>query len=174
MEYHESHRKRRGEDLFGLIVLVVGVTLFWQSYLIAGFSALSSPGAFPMAASAVMVISAVIVVIGNLRRGGPISDEVILPRTVALFTGLVIAYALTVVPLGFVLASLLFLTLGMKLLYRAGWGMCIGVSVASLIVIYVIFRLLFQVVLPEGIVPEREIMSAIGNMFGGAEEEVQQ
>jgi hypothetical protein len=48
------------------------------------------------------------------------------------------------------------------------------VSVASLIVIYVIFRLLFQVVLPEGIVPEREIMSAIGNMFGGAEEEVQQ
>lgn len=174
MDFHESHQKRRGEDLFGLIVLVVGVVLFWQSYLIAGFSALSSPGAFPMATAAVMVISGVIVVIGNLRRRGRLSDEKILPGTVLLFTGLVVAYAVALVPLGFILASFGFLVLGTKLLYRSGWTRCILLALVSLVLIYVIFRLVFQVVLPEGIVPEREIISAIGRAFGSGSGEVAQ
>jgi hypothetical protein len=65
-----QRRKRPGEDAFGIILLVVSLVLAWQSYKIAGFSALSSPGAFPLAASAAMVIAALIVVIGNLRRPG--------------------------------------------------------------------------------------------------------
>jgi putative tricarboxylic transport membrane protein len=173
MEYHESHQKARGEDLFGMVVLVVSVLLFWQSYEIAGFSSLSSPGAFPLAASATMVFVSVIVVIGNARRRGQLSAEPILPGTIALFTVLVIAYAVALVPVGFTLASLLFLTLGMKMLSRRGWGYCLLVSVCSLVVIYVIFRILFQVVLPEGVLPEREIMSAIGGIFGAGEEGAQ-
>lgn len=169
MDFHETHRKRRGEDLFGLLVLVASMLLFWQSYQIAGFSALSSPGAFPLAASGVMVIAAVIVVVGNLRRRGRRSDETIMPATIALFVGLVVAYAVALVPLGFILASFGFLTLATKLLYRAGWGRCILLALASLVVIYVVFRLVFQVVLPEGVVPEREWMAALGTLFGGAE-----
>jgi hypothetical protein len=169
MEFHESHQKRRGEDLFGLIVLLVSVLLFWQSYTIAGFAALSSPGAFPMAASAVMALAALIVVIGNARRRGRISDEPILPATIAIFTGLVVAYAAALGPVGFLPSSFLFLTLGMKLLFRRGWGHCALVALGSLVLVYIVFRLVFQVVLPEGIVPEREIMAAIGNIFGGGE-----
>jgi hypothetical protein len=169
MDFHETHEKRRGEDLFGLLVLVASVLLFWQSYRIAGFSALSSPGAFPLAASAVMVIAATIVVIGNLRRRGRLSGEAVMPATIALFIGLVVAYAVALVPLGFVLASFAFLTLATKLLYRAGWGRCIGLAAVSLVVIYVVFRLVFQVVLPEGIVPEREWMASLGALFGGGE-----
>jgi putative tricarboxylic transport membrane protein len=167
MEYHESHPKRRGEDLFGLIVLLVSAFLLWQAYQIAGLTALSSPGAFPIAAAAVMLLAALIVVIGNARRGGRASGEPILPATIALFTGLVILYAATLSPLGFLPASFLFLAIGMKLLYRRGWGRCLLLAIASLIVVYVIFRLVFQVVLPEGIVPEREIIAAIGGLFGG-------
>ena len=96
MDFHEHHPKRRGEDVFGLIVLAVSVVLLWQAYGISGFSALSSPGAFPMAAAASMVI-------------------------------------------------------------------------ASVIVVYVVSRLVFQVVLPEGIVPERDIIAGIGNLFGAGE-----
>ena len=170
MDFHESHPKRRGEDLFGLIVLVIGVLLFWQAYEIAGFTALSSPGAFPMAAAAVMVVAALIVVIGNARRGGAVSGEPILPGTIALFTLLVIAYALVLLPLGFTLSSLLFLTLGTKLLYGRGWLYCLALAVIAIIVVYVLFRIVFQVVLPEGIVPEGEIISAIEDMFSAGEE----
>jgi putative tricarboxylic transport membrane protein len=171
MDYHEHHEKHRGEDAFALIVLVVSILLLWKSYTIAGFSALSSPGAFPMAASAVMVFSALLVVIGNARRRGRLSDVAILPRTVVLFTLLVVAYAVALVPLGFLPASLVFLTLAMKLLYRASWVRCLVVAVGSLVVVYVVFRLVFQVVLPEGIVPESEILSMFSHHSAG---EVQQ
>ncbi|TPE50957.1 tripartite tricarboxylate transporter TctB family protein [Amaricoccus solimangrovi] len=159
MDYHEHHVKHRGEDAFGLVVLVVSVLLLWKSYTIAGFSALSSPGAFPMAASAVMVFSASLVVIGNARRRGRLSGEEILPRTVVLFTALVIAYAAALVPLGFLPASFLFLILAMKLLYRASWLRSLIIALASLALVYIVFRLVFQVVLPQGIVPEDEILA---------------
>ena len=81
MDFHEHRRKRRGEDLFGLIMVVISVGLFWQAYQIAGFSALSSPGAFPMAAAAMMVVGALTVAYGNLqehrsarRRADPAGD----------------------------------------------------------------------------------------------------
>jgi putative tricarboxylic transport membrane protein len=159
MDYHEHHEKHRGEDAFGLVTLLVSILAFWKSYTIAGFSALSSPGAFPMAASAVMIIAALIVVIGNLRRKSRLSSEAILPRVLLLFVLLVILYALALVPLGFIPASFVFLLLGMKLLYRASWGRCLVISIGSLVVVYVVFRLMFQVVLPQGIVPEDELLS---------------
>ena len=169
MDFHEHHPKRRGEDVFGLIVLAVSVVLLWQAYGISGFSALSSPGAFPMAAAASMVIASVIVVLGNARSKGALSDARVMPVTVAVFIGLVVAYAAALGPLGFLPASLIFLTLGMRLLYRRGGGRAFGLSLMSLIVVYVVFRLVFQVVLPEGIVPERDIIAGIGNLFGAGE-----
>jgi putative tricarboxylic transport membrane protein len=168
MEFHETHEKRRGEDLFNLVVLLVGVVLFWQSYAIAGFSALSSPGAFPLAASAVMVLAALIVVIGNLRRRSTLSDDVILPVTTVAFVGLVVAYAVALVPLGFLPASFLFLLLGTKLLHRRSWLSAFVMALGALVVVYIAFRLVFQVVLPEGVVPERELMARIGNVFSGS------
>jgi hypothetical protein len=171
MDYHEHRRKRRGEDLFGLIMVVISVGIFWQAYAIAGFSALSSPGAFPMAAAAIMVVGSLVVAYGNLRNAAPRDDTPILPVTVALFTGLVIVYALLLSPLGFLPASFLFLFGGMRLLYpRGGWLWGGVVALGALVVIYIIFRLVFQVVLPEGVVPEREIISRIGSAFGPAED----
>lgn len=170
MELHEPREKRRGEDLFGWIVLIVGVVLFWQSYEIAGFSALSSPGAFPLAASSAMVIAAVVVVINNSRHPRAAQGEPILPVTVAAFSGLVLAYAVLLGPLGFLPASFLFLISGMKLLHGGGWGRVIALALVSVVAIYVVFRLVFQVVLPEGVMPEREIMAWIEGLFAGGVE----
>jgi hypothetical protein len=171
MDLHEHRRKRRGEDLFGLIMVVISVGVLWQAYSIAGFSALSSPGAFPMAAAAIMVIGSLTVAYGNLKNTAPRDDAPILPVTIALFTALVIVYALLLSPLGFLPASFLFLFAGMRLLYpRGGWLRSGIIALGALILIYVSFRLVFQVVLPEGIVPEREILSGFGS---GASEEAQ-
>jgi putative tricarboxylic transport membrane protein len=171
MDFHEHRRKRRGEDLFGLIMVVFSVGLFWQAYAIAGFSALSSPGAFPMAAAAMMVIGSLIVAYGNLKNTASRDDTPILPAQVAIFTGLVLVYAVLLSPLGFLPSSFLFLFAGTRLLYpRAGWLWTGAVSLGALIAIYVIFRLVFQVILPEGIVPEREILSGFSS---GASEETQ-
>ena len=82
-----------------------------------------------------------------------------------------IVYALLLSPLGFLPASFLFLFAGMRLLYpRGGWLRSGIIALGALIVIYVIFRLVFQVILPEGIVPEREILSGFSS---GASEEAQ-
>ena len=170
MDIEETRPRRPGEEVFGLLLLVLAIGLFWQSYEIAGFSALSSPGAFPLAASGTMVIAAVIVVVSNLRARGRETDRTpILPARVAVFAVLLALYALAIEPLGFLPASLAFLFAGTKLLYHGGWIASAVISIGALAVIYVLFRIVFQVVLPEGIVPEGEWLAGIGRLLGGPE-----
>lgn len=169
----QTHPKPKvpGEDLFGLIVLVVSIALFWQSYKISGFEALSSPGAFPMAASAVMIFGSILIVIDNIRRnkaGAEVDRSVrVISKMVVLFLALIVAYALLLEPLGFLIASLLFLVAGMTLLYNGGFKKSLVIAVLVLALIYIVFRLVFQVVLPTGIIPEAQIMAAISDLFGG-------
>lgn len=163
--------KRPGEDIFGLATLAVSIALLWQSYEISGFTALSSPGSFPMAASAAMVLGSILVVRENVRRnraGAGVERTPLFTLTGLVFAGLIVVYALLLEPVGFLLSSFLFLTAGMLLLYRGGIVKTLGIVLLTLVLIYVVFRLVFQVVLPEGIIPERQIMAAIGSFFGGA------
>lgn len=163
--------KRPGEDIFGLAVLVVSILLLWQSYNISGFSALSSPGAFPMAASAVMVLASLLIVRDNVRRNrsGEGRDRTpVMNLTGLIFAAMIFAYGVLLEPLGFLLSSFLFLLAGMKLLYRDNILKTLGIVVLALTIIYIVFRLVFQVILPEGIIPEREIMATIGGFFGGS------
>ena len=173
----ERRPKRAGESTFGVIMLLVSLAFAWQSYEISGFSALSSPGAFPLAASAVMVIAALIVVVGDMRREheveGPLSDKArsfssdITPSIVVVFAGFVIGYAALLESLGFLPTSFLFLFAAIQFLHRGSVAFSFFVALGSLIAIYVVFRLVFTVVLPEGIVPEREIMAWISHHLGG-------
>ena len=174
-----ERRKQPGEGAFGIILLLVSLIFVWQSYEISGFSALSSPGAFPLAASAVMLIAALIVVIGDLRRSrdteGRLTDKArlfsaqVTPTVVVVFTGFVIGYSALLNVLGFLPTSFLFLFVAIHFLHRGSVFHSFIVALGSLIVIYVIFRLVFTVVLPEGIVPEREIMAWFGQLFGSGD-----
>jgi len=172
-----KRRKRPGESAFGILLLLLSLFFAWQSYGISGFSALSSPGAFPMAVSATMVLAAVIVVIGNLRRKNEVEGGLgasaraflanVTPGVVLAFTGMVIAYSVLLDPLGFLPASFLFLLVSIHYLHRGSVLFSVVVAVLSLAAIYAVFRLVFKVVLPEGIVPEREIIAWIENLFAG-------
>ncbi|HEU0223023.1 MAG TPA: tripartite tricarboxylate transporter TctB family protein, partial [Paracoccaceae bacterium] len=63
-----------------------------------------------------------------------------------------------------------FLTIGIAFLHRRGILPAIGIAALSILGVYVVFRLIFQVILPEGVVPEREILAAIGRLFSGGAE----
>lgn len=154
-------RRRAGESVFGVLLLLFSVLAFVQAYRISGFSSISSAGVFPMAAAGAMILSAAVVVAGN-RRMRPPTDTGgaeassrrfftdVAPPVVLAFIALVVLYMLTLDWLGFVVGSGLFLFGGITLLHRRGLVGGLLISAASLAAIYVVFRLVFSVVLPAG------------------------
>lgn len=168
---HEQQTTRRpGEVVFTIFLLVGSLVLLWQAYGISGFSALSSAGAFPMAMSAVMVVSLAITLARTLRKPAPAAvlerlRAEILPGTVVVFCGLILVYSLILDWLGFIPASFLFLLTAITFLQGGRFKRALGLSLLSIICVYVVFRLVFQVVLPEGLIPERAIIAWIQSFF---------
>ena len=166
-----DEQRRPGELVFAIVLACASLGLLWNAYGIAGFSKLSSPGAIPMATAAVMVVTALIVVLRTARLPVVAGESVrrdILPGVVILFVGLLVGYAVLLRPLGFLPTSALFMVIGVKVLSGRGWGFTVGVSLLSLIVIWLIFRIVFSVLMPAGIVPEAEAVQMLRNLFGGA------
>ncbi len=151
---HDKPR-RPGELVFVVLLLLASLWLFWQSVLISGFSGLSTPGVFPMLASGVMVASALWILRDTARRapdGGGIGRflEQVTPLRQVVMLGLVALYVAVMPLLGFVLASGLFLFVTISFLWRRNFFLTVGISALALGVIYLIFRVAFQVVLPRG------------------------
>ncbi len=147
--------RRPGEIVFVVLLLLASLWLFWQSVLISGFSGLSTPGVFPMLASGVMVVSALWILRDTAKRapdGGGISRflEQVTPLRQAVMLGLVAVYVSVMPWLGFVVASGLFLIATIGFLWRRNFRLTVGISAVALGVIYLIFRVAFQVVLPRG------------------------
>lgn len=160
--------RRPGELIFNLFLFLFSLFLFWSAYGISGFEALSAPGVVPMATSAVMIYSAG-AILWEVFRKSPQTGETltgnIIPQSIVVTIVMVALYALLLQPLGFIPTSVLFLIVMIRYLSRRGWGFCIGVSVGTVAVIYLIFRLIFTVLMPQGIVPEGEILAWLGNLF---------
>jgi hypothetical protein len=154
--------KRRlvpGERLFAFILLGSALFLFAHAYSISGFSSLSSAGFFPMVATGLMVITQLITIACTLRVEGDIPAgssalqefrRRVTPLDILVFSAMMIGFALALAPLGFVPASFLFLTCSIVYLIRGRFLMAVGVSTLSTALIYVIFRVVFEVVLPKG------------------------
>lgn len=151
----DGRSRRPGELVFIALLLLASLWLFWQSVLISGFSGLSTPGVFPMLASGTMVVSLLWILRDTARRapdGGGIHRflEQITPRRQVVMLGLVGLYVAVMPWLGFVLASGLFLVMTIGFLWRRNIFITAGISAVALGVIYLIFRVAFQVVLPKG------------------------
>ena len=164
--------KKAGEAAFAALMLALSLFLLWQAHAISGFTALSSPGAFPMAVAAVMVASSALILVRALRAGArDPAPAAILPPVVLATMALMAGYAVLLRPLGFLPTSLIFLVLSIRLLRGGGLARSLGLSVACLVGVYVVFRLVFSVLMPAGIVPEGEILAWIGGLLeGGAGE----
>lgn len=162
--------RRPGELAFAASLLGGSLFLLWDAYGISGFSSLSSPGAIPMAATFAMVLSAAVILIATSRLPRDRTQSLardILPPVVLIFAAFLIAYGILLRPLGFLPSSALFLIVAIKILARRGWGWTLAVSLGSLVLIWLIFRIVFTVLIPAGIVPEAEIIQFFRSLIAG-------
>lgn len=166
---YTGHR-RPGELGFALFVVAGSLFLLYSAYGISGFSSLSAPGAVPMATTFVMLGTAGIVA-WRTRRQPKIRGETlrrdILPPIVAVFIGFLVLYGLLLEPLGFVPTTALFLVIAIRSLARWGWGRTLCVALGSLVVIWIVFRVVFTVLLPAGVLPEAEIIQFFRSLVSG-------
>lgn len=149
-----------GELVFCCLMLLLSAFLLWTAFGISGFKSATSAGSFPMAASATMLVCALIAVVQTARAPEADADPGIsLPRRfmqriappVLIWTTLaIVAYMLTLELLGFIVGSYLFLVVGMRILGGRRWVLNLVVSAVVLAAIYVVFQTAFSVVLPAG------------------------
>ena len=162
--------RRPAELVFAGVLAAASLFLLWEAYGISGFRALSSPGSVPMATTAVMVITSLIVLVRTARLpkvdGESVSRD-ILPVSVILLALMLVAYGVLLRPLGFLPTSALFLIVAIKFLSRRSWAFTLSVSVGSLVLIWIIFRLVFTVLMPAGIVPEAQFVQILRDLFSG-------
>ena len=154
----EMRRRRSGENAFAWLLLLFSIIILILSYQISGFSSISSPGAFPMAAAAVMVISMAFVLMENRKLKKPnakvFKDELhrsvkrIFPRIIIYYMGIIFVYMLLLQPLHFFPSTFLFLFISMVYLKGTSWVRSLLVTTGALIGIYVIFQFVFKVTLP--------------------------
>ncbi|MHA6345454.1 tripartite tricarboxylate transporter TctB family protein [Roseivivax sp. CAU 1761] len=165
----ETHR-RPGEALFAVLLTLASAVLLWQAYGISGFDALSGAGSVPMATTLVMLVTAGLVLWRTLKLPLQRAESVgrdILPPVVLIMAVLLVLYALVLRPLGFLPTSALFLIVAIKLLSRRSWGFTVTVALGSLLLVWVIFRIVFTVLMPQGIVPEGELLQLLRNLVSG-------
>ncbi|GAB4238362.1 MAG: hypothetical protein Tsb0032_42730 [Kiloniellaceae bacterium] len=159
--------RRAGELIFALALLAFSLAAFWQAYGISGFSGLSTAGVFPMLASGAMVLSALCILWHTLaapraraEAGQTPRPEVlrffaeVLPWRHVLTVALILAYLLAIPWLGFLVGSGLFLFVAFAYLWRPGGkrGLLVSLLLSAFCLgaIYLVFRIVFQVVLPQG------------------------
>jgi hypothetical protein len=163
-------KRRPGELGFALFLTATSLFLLYSAYGIAGFESLSSAGSVPMAITLAMSIAAILITISTARRKMVNTETIskdILPITVLFFIALLVAFSLLLKPLGFVLTAAFFLIVSIKLLARKSWIYTLCVSLGSLVVIWITFRVVFTVLLPAGILPEAEFLQFFRNMTSG-------
>ncbi|MCZ4291958.1 tripartite tricarboxylate transporter TctB family protein [Hoeflea alexandrii] len=149
--------RRPGELVFACLLVIFSAAALWQAYGISGFKGLSQPGVFPMLAAATMLVSCLFVLRDTLRAReteqpgtAGASWSSILPLRLLVILAMVAIYLYAMPWLGFVLASGLFLFSCIAYLWRKGIVISLALSIASLAAIYFLFRVVFEVVLPQG------------------------
>ena len=153
---NKSKKLRPGEKVFSFILIIFSAILFVESYKISGFSGLTTSGAMPMFASTLMFISSIFIFLETLKKDPKNKfnllkvTQYLLPKQLIFFVSLVLIYVLAIPYFGFTLSSGTFLIISILNLWNKGIVWSLGVSVFSIAVIYFLFRIVFQVILPLG------------------------
>lgn len=165
---HDKNSRLPGEGFFAILMAGISGFALWKAWGISGFSALSAPGTFPMAVAAVMLVASLVIVAKTVRlpKSATVTGlSAVLPWRVVFLIAIVIGYALAIQPLGFLPTSFLFLMIAMQVLAGGRLLRNAGIALLCLVLVYAVFRLLFSVLMPEGIVPEREIMAWVRTLL---------
>lgn len=150
-----NQEKRPGELVFAIALALFSAVALWQAYRISGFKSLSEPGVFPMLAASTMLVSGLFILRDSFRSKSPSEQpggffkSVLQPRLIIIMA-LVGLYIALMPWLGFIIASGLFLFVCFQYLWRKNILISVTLTLFSLGCIHVIFRVVFQVVLPKG------------------------
>lgn len=156
---HTRHPRLPGELSFMVLIVLFSAFMLWASYQISRFESLSSPGFFPMLCAATMLVTGLMNLVKTARSplalapGQTVLQQFVqklAPRTLVLFTVLIVGYMLLLEVLGFIVASYLFLLLSMQVLGSQRFGLNLVVSAVVLAAIFAVFQTAFAVVLPAG------------------------
>lgn len=155
---HTSHPRLPGELTFMVLAVALSAFMLWAAYGISQFESISSPGVFPMLCAALLLITGLMSLVKTAKARLQLEGETffqhfvrkLAPLQLVLFTVLIVAYALTLEILGFLLGSYLFLLLSMQVLGSKRIGLNLLVSAVVLAAIFVVFQTAFSVVLPAG------------------------
>lgn len=149
-----------GEVVFALLMALMSAFLLWTAIGISGFKSSTSAGAFPMAASATMLVCSLIVIAQTVRAplaAGEPGESLwrqwvrrIAPPVIVWTSLAIVVYMLTLEWLGFIVGSYLFLIVSMALLGSRRWGLNLLASAGTLAAIVVVFQTAFSVQLPPG------------------------
>lgn len=148
---------RTGENFFVWFLLLFSCTTLFFAYRISGLK-LCAPGTMPVAASTVMVITLVLVLLENRKAKKPDTDGIghelkravnrMLPMQVVVYIFIMFAYMLAIKPLHFFPSSFVFLLVSTIYLRGTTWKKSIFITGGALLAVYLIFQFVFQVTLP--------------------------
>ena len=157
---HPPRLRLAGELTFSLLLIGFSLAMLMVSYGISKFESIASAGAFPMVVCLVMLTSGLVIVRNTARARlteSPTQESItrqfvrqIAPLQLTLFALTTVVYMLLLEPLGFIVASYLFLTISMRLLGSEKVLLNLLLSAACLAFVYVVFQTVFSVVLPAG------------------------
>ena len=106
-----------------------------------------------MLAGAILVVSAFSCGFDGFKKQAAPAGRFLVeitPPLMLVYASLTLGYILVIDFAGFVPSSALFLFLSILYLYRKGPVISLLVSVNALALIYIVFRVVFKVILPEG------------------------
>lgn len=167
-----ANERRPGELIFTLFLVIVSAILLLEAYGISGFKKLSSPGVIPMATTGVMLVTGLIILFQTVRLPKVATETIakdILPVVVIVFVAILAGFSFLLKPLGFVPSAFMFLVFSIKFLSRRNWAYVLGLSLLTLVGIWLIFRVVFSVLMPAGVFPEAELIQFFRTLFVGAE-----
>ncbi|HYF79365.1 MAG TPA: tripartite tricarboxylate transporter TctB family protein [Symbiobacteriaceae bacterium] len=146
---------KKHERIAGLFLIMAGIATGIHSWWNLHLGSLRHPdsGFQPFLASVLLVAASTVWVLGSLGRDEDpqpfwAKGGLVRPALACLF---ILVYAWSMVPVGYVLSTLLFMLLWQFLLERERWLRAAVISLISTAAMWLIFAKLLAVPLPEGI-----------------------
>ncbi|MGI6298161.1 MAG: tripartite tricarboxylate transporter TctB family protein [Saccharofermentanales bacterium] len=145
----------RQEIISGVVFFLFGVYIIQYSYRFLNFGSFSKPGSgfVPLISGAGIALIALIWVLVNTIGKKPVSEPLWangIWKQPLLAMLISLAYALLIDPLGYVLATFVFMVVWQIVLVREKWWKILLIGFISTISVYYVFVQLLRVFVPKG------------------------
>lgn len=147
-----------GESLLLVLLLLAGLVVLAEGVRLGAFASPRSAGTFPFLAGLAQSAGALVLLVGRLRRRGEEREDLptrlrrliahLLPKEVALAVPALVLWVASLGTMGFVPATLAFLFAAVWYLRGGSPLLPAALSAGTVAVIWLVFREIFEIVLP--------------------------